>query len=128
MTFYCLFVAQVLTAYASGRERSFGTWGRAVAIAVAVICIVVPARESRLQQLSLAFESADSLDVACDIALGGEWAAVTAVKRRDAVLRNLSRLGLDAGSCASLLDEDGMVREDRMPPGAFVPPRRFLTR
>jgi hypothetical protein len=128
ITFYCLFAAQVLTAYVFGRERHFRTWTPAVATAVAVTCVVVPARESRLQQLSMAPGSTGSLETDCDIARGGEWALVTSPKRRDDALRELTRLGLDATSCAALIDATGTAREERLPPGAFIPPRAFLSR
>jgi hypothetical protein len=128
ITFYCLFAAQVVTSYASGRERHFGTWGRAIAVGVALICIVVPARASRLQQLSLAPGSAVHVETDCDIARGGEWGLVTPPNRRDDALRELARLGLDSKSCETVIDASGRVRAERLPPGAFVPPLPFLSR
>ena len=128
ITFYCLFAAQVLTAYASGRERHFGTLGRAIATGVAVICVVVPARKSRLQQLSMAPGSAGNVETYCNIARGGELSRVTPPKRRDDALRELARLGLDAKSCETVIAASGKVRESRLPPGAFVPPLPFLSR
>ena len=128
MTFYCLFAAQILMAYASGRER-FGRWGRAIAVSVAALCVIVPVRESRLAQLSMAPGSAGNVETACNIARGGEWATVTAPQRRDDALRELDRLGLNATLCEDLLDELGEIAPGaRLPEGAFIPPRRFLSR
>ena len=106
-TFYCLFAAQVLTTYAIGRERHFRIWTPAVATAIAVICVLVPARESRLQQLSMAPGSAGNVETDCDIARGGEWAVVASPKRRDDALRELTQLGLDARSCEAVIDASG---------------------
>lgn len=128
ITFYCLFAAQVLTTYGSGHEHHFGTWGRAAAIGLAIVCIVVPARESRLQQLAFAPGSDGNVETGCNIARGGEWAVVSSPKRRDDALRELARLGLNAESCETLIDDSGMVRPNLLPPGAFVAPRRFLSR
>jgi len=129
VTFYCLFAAQVLTAYASGRARDFGRSGRAIAVAMALLCVVVPARESRLQQLSMAPGSAGNVETACDIARGGDWAKVTPNTRRDDALRELARLGLSAKDCDVLIDASGeLTAHATLPAGAFIPPRRFLSR
>ena len=128
MTFYCLFAAQVLTAYAGGGAPQSGFVGRAIAIGVAVFCIVVPARYSRLQQLSMAPGSAGNVEVDCDIARGGEWFLVSSPKRREDAHRELARLGLNATACEALIDASGRVREALLPPGTFVPPFRFLSR
>jgi hypothetical protein len=129
ITFYCLFAAQVLTAYASAREQWHGGWGRGLAIALIVVCVWVPARASRQQQLSMAPGSAGNIEISCDIARNGEWARVTSKPRRDEALGELARLGIDTARCESLIDASGQVDATvPLPAGVFIPSMRFLSR
>jgi hypothetical protein len=129
MTFYCLFVAHVLTRFAIGDRQYVDPWRGAIAVTVALCCVALPAYQSRRQQLSMAPGSTGRLDVNCSIARGGEWAAITPRDRREQALAELQRLGLNATACAELFDSSGAVRGDfRLPDGVFVPPQRFLSR
>ena len=128
VTFYCVFAAQVLTRYASGQVRLIGAWDRPLAVAVVLLCIVVPAWQNRLQQLSMAPGSSNVVFIDCNIARGGEWAGVTSPLRRDEALRALQLLGLSAGDCSSLWDESGSLDRTRLPAGMFVPPLPSLSR
>lgn len=127
ITFYCLFAAQVLVAYATGARR-IGSLGRAIAVGTVIICVIVPLHYNRIQQLSMAPGAVGNVETDCNIALGGDWAKAAAAKRRDDALRELGRLGLDAISCATLIDASGHARVDRLPAGAFVPSSQFLAR
>ncbi len=129
VTFYCVFAAHVLSRCAAGHTRLAAGWDRPLAIAIALLCIVLPLRESRRQQLSMASGAENVVFTNCDIARQGEWAAVTSPRRRAAALRSLNLLGLHAGNCASFWDESGALkRRMRLPPGMFVPRSPFLSR
>ena len=129
ITFYCLFVAEIVTRCASGQVQVFPRWNRVFAVLVAFCCVALPAYQSRRQQLSIAPGSTGRLETDCDFARSAALVALTATKRRQANLAELWRLDVSSTACDALLDASGEIRSDvRLPEGLFVPPQSFLSR
>ncbi len=129
ITFYCIFLAQVVVRLANQPAVPGATWNKPAAVTLVLVCVLIPARESRLQQLSMAPGSIMHLEVSCNVALDGEWSRVTPPAKRALIEQELSRLHMDRQACEALLDESQSAPGERaLPAGVFAPSRRFLTR
>lgn len=129
MTFYSLFVGHVVVALATGRATVSNPAARITAAVLTLVCIAIPLRESRLQQLSMAPGSLDHLAIDCEVARGGEWSTLALPERRLQSSEALRRFRLSVENCHALLAPSRSADGDAgLPNGVFAPPRGFLTR